>query len=99
MILVIGECAVKEEAINEALHISLEHCARSLLEPGCLSHEVSRAARDPLRLIFVERWTDHAALMAHVQVPASRAFGKALGQLCASRPSMDVYDSALVPLR
>ena len=99
MILVIGECAVKEEGINEALRISLEHCARSLLEPGCLSHEVSRGGKDPLRLIFVERWADHAALMAHVQVPASRAFGKALGQLCASRPSMDIYDGAPVPLR
>ena len=99
MILVIGECAIKEEAINEALQISLEHCARSLLEAGCLSHEVSRGVKDPLRLIFVERWADHAALMAHVQVPASRAFGKALGQFCSSAPRMDIYDSTPVSLR
>ena len=99
MILVIGECTIKEEALGEALQISLEHCARSLLETGCLSHEVSRGVRDPLRLIFVERWTDHAALMAHVQVPASRAFGKALGQFCSGVPRMDIYDSTPVSLR
>ena len=99
MILVIGECAIKKEALAEALKISLEHCARSLLEAGCLSHEVSTGVKDPLRLIFVERWADHAALMAHVQVPASRAFGKALGQFCSSVPCMDIYDSTSIPLR
>ena len=69
---------------------------RSRLEPGCIAHAVSRDAEDPLRLVFVEKWTDQAAVNAHFAVPASRAFGKALYKLAAQPPQMEVFEAQAV---
>jgi quinol monooxygenase YgiN len=40
------------------LRISREHVHRSRKEPGCISHDVSIDAENPLRLTFFERWSD-----------------------------------------
>jgi quinol monooxygenase YgiN len=34
-------------------------------EPGCISHAVHVDCENPLRLVFIEQWTDRAALLAH----------------------------------
>ena len=42
-------------------------------------------------------WADQAAIKAHFSVPQSRAFAKALYQLAAQPPQMEVFDTQLVP--
>jgi quinol monooxygenase YgiN len=91
MILVLGSVVVQDGRIAEALRISLEHVARSRAEPGCLAHAVHQDAENPRRLVFVEQWSDQAALAEHFKVPASRQFVKALGQLAAQPPEMSIY--------
>jgi len=65
MIVVTGSVTAREETFNEVLQLSLEHVLRSRSEPGCISHAVHVDCEDPMRLVFIEQWTDRAALLAH----------------------------------
>ncbi len=93
MIIVTGTVLAPLESFDEALRLSTEHVLSSREEPGCLSHAVYRDTEDPLRLHFIERWADMAALTAHFAVPASRNFARALAQVAAEPPSMALYDA------
>jgi quinol monooxygenase YgiN len=48
---------------------------------------------DRLRLVFIEQWTDRAALSAHFALPASRDFVRALQPLAAASPTIEIYDA------
>ncbi|MCY1511066.1 Antibiotic biosynthesis monooxygenase [compost metagenome] len=98
MILVIGHALAKADTLQAMLAISVEHVLRSRGEPGCISHDVTTDVQDPLRLTFVERWSDMAALQAHFRVDASRAFGKALAAMADGVPSIHVYQSEEIDL-
>lgn len=91
MILVLGSVVVQDGRVDEALRVSLDHVRRSRQEPGCVSHAVYRDAENPQRLVFVEQWSDQAALAEHFKVPASRQFVKELGALAAQPPAMSIY--------
>ena len=91
MILVTGSVKARPETFPEMLRLSIEHVHRSRLEPGCLLHSVHRDIEDPNRLVFLERWADRDALVAHFGVPASREFAKAMGDLAAEPPTLDIY--------
>ena len=98
MILVTGSVKARPETLPEVLRLSLEHVRRSRLEPGCLLHSVHYDVEDSTRLVFVEHWADRDALLAHFRVPASGAFAKALGDLAAEPPTLEVYDAEPVAL-
>lgn len=98
MLIVTGSIAARADTIDELRHASLEHVARSRGEPGCLEHGVAADVNDALRLVFFERWEDHAALDAHFQVPASRAFGALAARLAARPPDLHVYDASEIKL-
>jgi quinol monooxygenase YgiN len=91
MIIVTGMVVTRPDSFDEILRLSTEHVLRSRKEPGCLSHSVHRDTEDPLRLHFLERWQDRAALKLHFGVPASKAFVAELAQLGAEPPSMTLY--------
>lgn len=93
MVLVIGSMVVREDALDAALGLSLEHVRRSRTEPGCVSHAVHQDAENPHRLVFVEAWADAAALAQHFALPASRAFVEAFTAMGAEPPTMAVYDA------
>lgn len=93
MILVLGQATVQSGRRDEALAISQAHVARSRLEPGCLEHGVHIDSENPNRLVFVERWSDMAALQAHFRVPASRQMVRALAGLCTDAPAMALYNA------
>jgi quinol monooxygenase YgiN len=91
MILVTGSITAKPDTIAEILRVSREHVHRSRQEPGCISHDVSVDADDPLKLHFIERWESEVALKAHFAVKASRVFWKALQDLAADPGAMHIY--------
>jgi quinol monooxygenase YgiN len=93
MIVVTGSVLARQDTRDEILRLSLEHVHRSRREPGCLSHAVHIDCEDPLRLVFVERWADRNALLAHFAVPASRDFVKALQPLAAASTTLEIYDA------
>jgi quinol monooxygenase YgiN len=93
MLILSGGVTARADTIADMLRASLEHVHRSRLEPGCVSHDVSIDAENPLRLMFFERWRDEAALKTHFAVPASRSFGKLLQQLAAEPGAMHIHDA------
>ncbi len=98
MIIVTGSVVARPETIDEVARISVEHVHRSRLEPGCLLHSVHRDVENANRFVFIEHWADADALRTHFQVPESRAFAKALGQLGDGRPSIEIYEATAAAL-
>lgn len=93
MILVTGSVTARPDTFDEVLRLSREHVERSRLEPGCLAHAVHVDTEDPRRLVFVERWTDREALLAHFAVPASQAFVRQLEPLAAGAATLELYEA------
>ena len=97
MIIVTGTALARAETFDEAFGIATEHVLRSRGEPGCISHAVFRDTEEPLRLQFVERWRDMAALKVHFAVPESGAMIRALSALTSERPTMTLYEASEIP--
>ncbi len=93
MLIVSGDVTARADSLEDMLAAALQHVRRSRLEPGCISHDVSIDAGNPLRLMFFERWQDEAALKTHFAVPASRAFWKLLQVLAAEPGAMQIHDA------
>ncbi len=91
--MVTGSVTAREDSLNEIRTLSLEHVHRSRKEPGCVSHAVHVDCENPLRLVFIEKWADRAALLAHFAVPASRDFVRALQPLAAASSTIEIYDA------
>ena len=98
MLIVSGDITARPDSIADMIRVSLEHVRRSRGESGCLSHDVSVDADNPLRLIFFERWEDVAALKRHFAVPASRTFWKLLQELAAKPGAMHIHDARTIAL-
>jgi quinol monooxygenase YgiN len=98
LILVLGSVVAREGRVDEALVLSQEHVTRSRAEPGCIAHAVHRDAENPQRLVFVEQWASLAALRTHFDVPASRAFARAIAALAQAEPSLSLYEAAPIQL-
>jgi quinol monooxygenase YgiN len=96
MILVTGHVVARAETFDEVRRLCLEHVHRSRAEPGCISHDVHVHAENALKLVFVERWADAAALKAHFAVPASGAFVRAVSALAAEQVGLEIYEAAKV---
>ena len=93
MIIVLGSVLIRDGQRDAALALSHAHVQRSRAEPGCLAHAVHIDGENPLRLVFVEEWSDAAALEQHFRVPASRAFVRELAGLAAEAPRMRLFDA------
>jgi quinol monooxygenase YgiN len=93
MIVVTGSVTAREDSLDEVRKLSLEHVHRSRKEPGCVSHAVHVDCENPLRLVFIEQWTNRAALSAHFAVPASRDFVRALQPLATAATTIEIYDA------
>jgi quinol monooxygenase YgiN len=93
MIIVTGSILAKSDTKDELLLLSRKHSRRSRTEPGCILHGVHQDCENPLRLVFVEEWSDRGSLAAHFALPASRAFVKAVSMLAAEPPKMNIYEA------
>jgi quinol monooxygenase YgiN len=93
MIVVTGSVTARADSLAEVRQLSLEHVQRSRKEAGCISHAVHVDCENPLRLVFIEQWTDRAALLAHFAVPASRDFVRALRPLASAATTLELYDA------
>lgn len=98
MIIITGSVLAREESFSELRALCIEHVHRSRGEPGCISHDVHIDAEDPLRLVFIERWGDEAAVRAHFALPASIEFVKAIRRLAAESSPIQIYDSTEISI-
>ena len=93
MLIVTGAVRAQPDRLAEVLRLSLEHVHRSRAEPGCLLHTVHQDVEDPNRIVFLEHWSDRAALAAHFSVPAALEFVTALAELADGSTTLDVYQA------
>jgi len=91
VIMVTGEILARPETIEALTQASLAHVHRSRTEPGCLSHHVHVDVEDPLRLVFVERWSDRDALDVHFAQPGSIEFVTGIEPLATGRPRLEIF--------
>lgn len=98
MILITGSIVARPDTFEELKRLCLEHTHRSRTEPGCELHAVHVDAENPLRLVFLERWADRAAVLRHFAVPASRAFIASARKLGAEPPTMSLFAGEEIPL-
>jgi len=91
MVIVTGSILARPETFEELRQLSLGHTQRSRAEPGCAQHAVHIDAENGLWLVFVERWTDRAALLAHFAEPNARAFAAQARKLAAEAPTLNIY--------
>lgn len=97
MIIVIGRVGIRPDRIDEAIAASTDHVNRSRAEPGCVSHDVSVDAQNPSGLIFVEYWSDPAALQAHFALDASKQFFQTISAMSDSAPDLQIYQAEQLP--
>ncbi len=93
VLIVTGSVTARPDTIDSLVDVSLAHVRRSRDEPGCLLHSVHRDVEDPLRLVFLEHWSDAEALRAHFAVPASKEFVKAARSLSASATAISIFEA------
>jgi quinol monooxygenase YgiN len=93
MVVVTGSVIARSETLDELWALCVEHVRRSRSEPGCLSHAVYRDPEHALRLVFVEEWTDRAAIEAHFALAASRDFVRSARRLASEPPQMKVLET------
>lgn len=93
MIIITGSVMTNAENRAAIEAEAVAHCRRSRAEPGCVAHAVHADIENPDRLVFVEKWADAAALMAHFAVPESGAFVRAISALSTEPPSMEIYQA------
>ncbi len=92
MLIVNGAVVARPESFETLLEASLDHAERSRLEPGCLGHQVCLDCENPLRLVFLEHWSDRSSLDAHFLRPASAMFADAMRSLAASTAPLRIFD-------
>lgn len=94
MIVVLGSVVARVDTIDALRKISLEHVHRSRAEPGCIAHAVHVDSENPLKLVFVEKWKDAAALAAHFKVKGSIEFVTRARELAAEAPAIEIFEAA-----
>jgi len=98
MIIVLGSIVARPDTLEALRKIGLEHVHRSRTEPGCIAHAVHGDSENPLRLVFVEKWKDAAALAAHFKVKGSIDFVTKARELGGEAPVIEIFEAAAVRL-
>ncbi|SEC05439.1 Quinol monooxygenase YgiN [Nocardioides exalbidus] len=79
---VVATIPAKPEAADQVREALLTLAAATREEEGCLAYDLFESGSAPGTFVTVERWTDSAALDAHMATPhVAAAFGAAEGAL------------------
>lgn len=101
MVHVIASIRVREGALDEYITLFKENVPNVLAEQGCIQYIPCLdadtgwkvQARDPNRMIVVEKWESMEALQAHARAPHMAAFRAKAGHLVASMSLQVVRDA------
>jgi quinol monooxygenase YgiN len=93
VILITGSILARPESFESLREQSLAHVRRSRTEDGCEHHSVNIDAENGLRLVFVERWRDRAAVVRHFADPDAQNFAASAWRLAAEPPQIAIYEA------
>jgi len=92
MLIVAGEIAAAEGAVDkvrDALHV-METATR--LEAGCITYAFSVDVNDPEMVRIFERWESMEALQAHMKAPHMAEFGLAVAKIAPRSVEVKLYE-------
>ncbi|MTK09313.1 MAG: antibiotic biosynthesis monooxygenase [Hungatella sp.] len=87
MIKVIARSVIKENHLNEALHIYKLLVSETVKESGCITYELFQELNNPNNLTLIEEWEDMDALQCHTKTPH---FITLVGQLSSLEKELPV---------
>jgi quinol monooxygenase YgiN len=93
MIIITGSATINSEHFDTALKLGIAHSRRSRTEPGCIAHNCLIDAESPLRIVFIEEWTDMAAVAAHFAEPESGIFVRELTAIADDQPEIRIFSA------
>jgi quinol monooxygenase YgiN len=93
VIIITGSILARPESFESLREQSLAHVRRSRTEDGCEHHSVHVDAENALRLVFVERWRDRAAVVRHFADPGAQNFAANARLLAAEPPQIAIYEA------
>jgi quinol monooxygenase YgiN len=100
MILVTAFARLRPDAREEALAAAQRMQTATVAEQGCLEYRFWTAIDDPDSILLFERWTEQAALDAHLAAEHTREFGAAIGSFAEGSLQLARYEvPASGPLR
>ena len=91
---VIAEIVSKKEKADELRALLVPFAEKSAKEPGCLVYSLMEVIGEPGRFLTFERWTDKAALDAHMVTPDIKAIVPKLEPVLA-KPFTQIFLGAL----
>jgi quinol monooxygenase YgiN len=80
---VIAEIVSKKDKADDLRALLVPFAETSAKEPGCLDYRLVEVIGEPGRFLTFERWTDKAALEAHMVTPEIKAIGPKLEPVLA----------------
>jgi len=92
MIVVYGAIVAEPDGFEELRREGLAHTHRSRTEDGCILHSLHTDVESPLRLVFVEKWRDRAALDEHFKQAGSLAFMRVVRRLNKGSEAMEIWE-------
>lgn len=98
MIVIIGSVQARDDSRAELIKLCVEHSRRSREESGCIAHHAHLDCEDIHRIVFVEKWSDAAAIRMHFSLPEARDFIRSIAALAAVPPEMTIYRSQAATL-
>ncbi|MGC1351730.1 MAG: putative quinol monooxygenase [Xanthobacteraceae bacterium] len=91
---VIAEIVSKKEKADELRALLVPFAEKSAKEPGCLVYTLMEVIGEPGRFLTFERWTDKAALDAHMVTPDIKAIVPKLEPVLA-KPFTQIFLGAV----
>src|ERR1700722_99738 len=98
MLIVTGSIEARPDTIDRILELGLAHVRRSRQEQGCLLHSIHRDVENELRVVFIERWEDSAALEAHFHVSSSGEFVREAAALALRPPEISIFEAEVASI-
>jgi len=91
MLVVIAKVSVKPERKAELLVLAKDVIAATQAEEGCVSYILLDNPYDPGGCMFVEEWTDKAALHRHLASPHIAEWRKVSADLLTAKSALTLY--------
>ena len=91
---VIAEIVSKKEKADELRALPVPFAEKSAKEPGCLVYTLMEVIGEPGRFLTFERWTEKAALDAHMVTPDIKAIVPKLEPVLA-KPFTQIFLGAV----
>jgi len=91
---IIAKLTIKPEKVKDFAEAAKDIIAKSNAESGCNYYQLFQDPYDNTKFVFVEEYTNQAAVDAHFAAEYFKAFGPKIGDLIVGAPEIKVITVA-----